>query len=111
MLAEGADGEGVVTFGEADALVVGEELGVEVFGSGEIEGALEEDLAGGGFEEVPAADYFGDSSVGVVDYTGELVAGKGVLSPDEEVAEIFSSGEGMGAEVFVFEADDSAVRD
>ena len=39
---------------------VGEKVGVEVGGRGKIEGALEEDLAGSGFEEVAAADYFGD---------------------------------------------------
>ena len=70
LLAEGADGEGVVALGEADAVLVGEELGVEVGGRGEVEGALEEDLAGGGFEEVAAADYFGDLHVCVVDYAG-----------------------------------------
>jgi hypothetical protein len=70
LLAEGADGEGIVSFGEADAVLVGEELGVEVGGRGEKEGALEENLAGGGFEEVAAADYFGDPGAGVVDYAG-----------------------------------------
>ena len=50
MLTEGADGKGVVALGEADTVLVGEELGVEVGGCGEIEGALEENLAGGGFE-------------------------------------------------------------
>jgi hypothetical protein len=69
-LAEGTDGEGVVAFGEANAVLVSEELGVEVDGGGEIEGALEEDLAGGGFEEIAAADYFGDLGVGIVDDAG-----------------------------------------
>ena len=69
-MAEGADGEGVVAFGEADAVGVAEEVGVEVGDGREIEGALEEDLAGGGLEEVGAADDFGDVGVGVVDYTG-----------------------------------------
>ena len=59
-----------MALGEADAVLVGEELGVEVGGRGEIEGALEEELAGGGLEQVAAADYFGDLSVGVVDYAG-----------------------------------------
>jgi hypothetical protein len=109
--AEGSDGEGVVALGEARAVFVGEEIGVEVRGSGEFEGPLEEDLAGGGFEEVAAADYFGDLSVGVVDYACELVAGEAVLAPDQEVAEVFARSEGLGAEVFVFEVDSFAVRD
>jgi hypothetical protein len=69
-LTEGSDSEGIVTLGEADAVFVCKEVGVEVGGCGEVESALEEDLAGSGFEEVAAADYFGDLSVGVVDYTG-----------------------------------------
>ena len=73
---EGADGEGVVAFGEADAVLVGEELGVVIDGRRKQEGALEEDLAGGGLEEVAAADYFGDLSVCVVDDAGQLVAGE-----------------------------------
>ena len=64
--AEGADAEGVVALGEAGALVVAHEVGVEVGGGGECERALEEDLAGGGFQEVAAADDFGDAHVGVV---------------------------------------------
>jgi hypothetical protein len=69
-LTEGTDGEGIVALGEAGAVRVGEELGVEVGGSGEIKGSLEEDLASGGFEEIAAADYFGDIGVGVVDDAG-----------------------------------------
>ena len=117
LLAEGADGQSVVAFGEADAVVVGEKSGVEVGWRGTSEGALEEDLAGGGFEEVAAADYFGDRGVGVVDHAGELVAGKtGVFrivakgfAPDEEVAEIFACSEGLGAEVAVCEGNRCAV--
>ena len=70
MLPEGADGESIVALGQADAVPVGEEMGVEVGRGGKKKGALEEDLAGGGFEEVAAADYFGDVGVGVVDNTG-----------------------------------------
>ena len=42
--------------------------------------------------------------VGVVDYAGELIAGEAVLAPDEEVTEVFACGEGLRAEVAVFEA-------
>ena len=56
-----------MTLGEAGAVLVGEEVGVEVGGGGEVEGSLQEDLAGGGFEEVAAADYFGDVGGCVVD--------------------------------------------
>jgi len=59
-----------VAFGETDAVGVAHEVAVEVAGGGEIQRALQEDLAGGGFEEIAAADYFGDLHVGVVDYAG-----------------------------------------
>ena len=115
-----------MAFGEADAVGVAEQRGVEVGDGGQVERALEQDLAGGGFEQVGAADDFGDALVGVVDDAGELVAGQadvgGVAgeraTPDEEVAEgIFgcgggvSGGEGLGAEVAVGEAYGFAVGD
>src|ERR1700730_2832778 len=109
--AQGAEGEGVVAFGEADSCGVGEQAGVEVRGGGEAEGALQEDLAGGGFQEVAAADDFGDAHGGVVDYAGELVAGDSVFTPDEEVAEVFAGGERLGAEGAVFGGYGLAVRD
>jgi hypothetical protein len=109
--AQGAKAQGVVALGEAVALSVEHEWGVEVGGGWEVQGALQEDLAGGGFEEVAAADYFGDAGVGVIDDAGELVAGEVVFAPDEEVAEVDACGKGLGAEVLVVEADDFAVGD
>jgi hypothetical protein len=70
LLPEGMDGQGVVALGETDAVFVGEELGVEVVWGEKVEDSLEEDLAGGGFEEVAAADYFGDLRGCVVDHAG-----------------------------------------
>jgi hypothetical protein len=101
--AEGAEGEGVVAFGEALAGGVGDERAVVVGGGGGAEGAEEEELAEGGFDEVGAADDFGDAEVGVVDGAGELVAGDVVFAPDEEVAEIASGDSALGAEVGVGE--------
>ena len=68
--AEGAEGEGVVALGQADAVGVAHEVAVEVGGGEVAERALEEDLAGSGLEEVAAADDFGDASEGVVDDAG-----------------------------------------
>ena len=70
MLAEGADGEGVVAFGEAETMFVAEEMGVEVAGCREVKGALEENLARGGLEKIGTTDDFGDLGVGVVDDAG-----------------------------------------
>jgi hypothetical protein len=64
-----------MAFGEADAVFIGEELGVEIGRCGKVESALEKDLTSGGFEEIATADYFGDVGIGVVDYAGKLIAG------------------------------------
>ncbi|MCU1247493.1 MAG: hypothetical protein JWQ49_522 [Edaphobacter sp.] len=45
-------------------------MGVEVGGGWEEKGSLEEDLSGGGFEEVTTTDYFGHVVIGVADDTG-----------------------------------------
>ena len=115
--AEGAEGQGVVALGEADAVAIAHEVAVEVGGSWVVERLLKENLAGSGFEEVAAADDFGDVGEGVVYDTGELIAGKadvrGVggewLAPDEEVAEVDGSGEGLRAGVEVGEGDGDVV--
>ena len=70
LFAEGADGEGIVAFGQTEAVFVAEEAGVEVVGCGEVEGTLEENLASSGLEEIGTADDFGDLSVGVIDDAG-----------------------------------------
>ncbi len=74
--AEGAEREGVVALGETEAGGVAQEVAVEVGWRGIAEGALQENLAGGGLEEVAAADDFGDVGESVVDGAGELVAGE-----------------------------------
>jgi len=112
-----------VALGEADAVFVAEQGGVEVVDGREAERALEENLAGSGLEQIGAADDLGDALVGVVDDAGKLVAGQadvgriagGRAAPYEEVAEIRSvshaRSEGLRAEVMVEEADGFAVGD
>ena len=109
--AEGAEGEGVVAFGEALAVVVEHERGVVVGGSGVAEGADEEQLAKGGADEIGAADDFGDAEFGVVDGAGELVAGGVVFAPDEEVAEVTAGDGALRAAAGVVEMDFFAVGD
>ncbi len=97
--------------GEALAVVVNDERAVEPGGDGIAEGAIEEDLTGGGLEQVGAADDFCDAHGVVIDDAGELVAGQAVAAPDDEVAEVDAGGEGQRAEVEVVEGDDFAVGD
>jgi len=101
--AEGAEGEGVVAFGEALAGVVGDERTMVVSRGGDAEGAEKEQLAEGGCDEIRAADDFGDMEIGVVDGAGELIAGDVVFAPDEEIAEIATGDGALGTEVGVDE--------
>ena len=109
--AKGAEGEGVVAFGETLAAVVEHERGVVVGGGGVAEGADEEQLAKGALDEIGAADDFGDAEFGIVDGAGELVAGHVVFAPDEEVAEIAAGDGVLRAEAGVVEGDGLAVGD
>lgn len=109
--AEGADGEGVVSLGEAAAVGVGDEGAVVPVGRCPAEALVEEELAGGGDEEVVASDDFSDAHEVVVDDDGELVGGDVVAPPDEEVAEVASGEEGLGAVVGVGEGDGLVVGD
>ncbi len=101
--AEGAEGEGVVAFGEALAGVVGHERAVIKGGSRNAEGAEEEELAESGFDEVGAADDFGDVEIRVVDGGSKLVAGHVVFPPDEEIAEVAAGDGALRAEMVIVE--------
>jgi hypothetical protein len=125
-LAEGTDTECVVALGEATALVVDGQMAVEPGRVGEAECAVEQDLAGGRFEEVGAAHDFCDGHRCVVGYAGELIAGDtntprtktcprgprfAVTAPDDEVAEVHAGDEALRAEIEVVELDGFAVGD
>lgn len=109
--AMGVDAEGAVgveagvavAFGEAFAIWAEDEGEMAVGGfGGEVEGAVEEELAGGAVEEVVAANDVGDSLAGVVDDDGELVGGLAgaewvAFGPDDEVADDFGDVKALGA--------------
>lgn len=103
--AQGAEAEGVVALGEADAGLVEHERGVVVARGRRAEGAEDEELAERAFHEVGAADDLGNAKIGVVDGAGELVAGHAVFAPDEKVAEIAAGRRGLRAERGVVEGE------
>lgn len=111
MCAEGAEGEGVVAFGEALAAVVEHERGVVVGGGDVAEGADEEELPKRGADEIGSADDFGDAELGIVDGAGELVTGGVVFAPDQEVAEVAAGDGALRAEAGVVEGNGFAVGD
>ncbi len=103
--AEFTEAEGAVAFGEALAAGIDHQGGVVELGRLEAEGFVEEQLAGGGDEQVLAADDLGHAHGGVVDHHGQFVGGDAVLAPDKEVAEIAQALELAGAEPDVVEND------
>ena len=74
-------------------------------GNCKIEGAIQEQLAAGGGQEIRAANDFSDLHFSVIHRAGELIAGKIVSSPDKEVSKIATSSLFMRAESFIVEAD------
>jgi len=107
--AQGAEAEGVVALGETTAGFIGHQRAMIKSGWLEGKGAVEQELAGGGFEEVRAAHDLGDAHGVVVNSDGELVGGKVVALPDDEIAEIPAGDELLRAEVPVVEGDGFAV--
>ena len=101
--AKGAEAERIVAFGEAEAVFVAHEGAVEKGGRGPAEREVEEKLAGGGDEEVLAADDLGDLHGVIVHGAGELITGEIVVTPDDEVAEIAGGRELLRTETEVIE--------
>lgn len=106
-----ANAESIVALGESAAVLIDGQLAVIPGRVWVTEGAVEEDLAGCGYQQVGPSDDLGDVHGEIVGDAGELVAWNLVATPDEEVTEVEPSGEGLKAEVGVVEFDDFSVRD
>src|SRR5271156_4353723 len=75
----------------------------------QVERSAYEDLAGGGFQQICTADDLGYLHGSVVDGDRELIGGNSVFAPDQEVSEVFSGDETLGAELTVVKLDRLAV--
>jgi hypothetical protein len=93
LLAEGAQALGVVAFGEAGAGGVFDQRAVTELRSGQAEGAIQQQLARGGAQQVFAANHFRDAHGGVIHHDGQLVRGRIVETPDNEVAKVLAGDE------------------
>ena len=109
MGAQRAKAECIVAFSEADAGVIEHQRAVIKRRWLEFEGAVEEKLAGGGKQEVSAADDLGDLHGGIVRYHGELVGGNIIGPPDDKVAEVLAGDELLRAEMAVGKGDNFAI--
>lgn len=105
MLAQCFQSEGIVSFGEADAVSVEEEWGVEKSRSRPAKRAKQEELAKGTHYKIGAADDLGDAKFRVIDDCRELIAWRVVFSPNEKITEIAAGHCVLRAEIFVGEND------
>src|SRR3984885_6261271 len=96
---------------------LGEALALRVFHQGaviperrlEAQRLVEKHLAGGGPEEISAADDLRDAHGGIVDYAGELIGRYAVAPPDQEVSEVVAGDEALGSEVLVMKFDGASI--
>ena len=58
------------------------------FRCGQLQGAIEQQLAEGRAEQIGAAHHLGDPLGSVIDHDGELVGRNVVLSPDDEITKV-----------------------
>ena len=98
-----------MAFGQARAGFIGDQGTVTKGGSRQTEGAIEQNLPGGGFEKIFAADDFRDPHCRVIHDHGELVRRGIVVPPDDEIAEVFAGDELLRAAMTVHERDSFAV--
>src|SRR5690606_11196227 len=96
-LAEVPEAEGIVPLGEAGAFFVRHEGAMEELGRRPAESSVKEELAGGGSKEIGPADDFGDGHEVVVGDAGELVGGKAIVTPGDEIAKVGPGDKGLGA--------------
>ncbi len=94
---------------ESHALLVAQQVAVEVLRRGELKRALQQYLPCGGFEQVASADNFRDVRGGIVDNAGKLIARQVVFAPDKVVAKVDASGEGLRPGMEIHEVDDFVV--
>lgn len=71
---------------------------------------MQEDLAGGGGQEIRSAHDFGDAHENVIDHHREFIGGYVIPIPDEEIPEVASGGLLIEAEVSIHKRDRLAIR-
>lgn len=98
-----------MSFGQPFTGLVAQQWAVVEDWGGEVQCPVEEDLAGGGTEEIGPAHHFGDLHGVVIDHDGELVGRGIILAPDHEVTEVFSGDELLCSLASVLERDGFAV--
>src|SRR5437867_3525366 len=85
---ERAQAQGIMTFGKASTGAVGEQWTMIKRGSFQSQRPIEQELAGGGLEQVFASHDLRDLHRGVVHNNRKLIRGKLIMAPHHKVSEI-----------------------
>src|ERR1035441_3923912 len=110
-LARCAQAQRVVALGQAAAVPIHHQTAVKPGGIVVSQGAIEQDLAGGGLEQVGATHHFRDAHGRVVGHTGKLVAGHSVAPPDDKVSKVAAGHKALRTQVAILKLDRFAVGD
>ena len=100
-----------MALGEAHSVLIPHQFAVIVPGYRQAQGSIQQNLAGGGFQQVGAADDFSDLHGGIIDYYGQLIGGDIIFSPDDEVAEIFAGHQLLRTQVQINERNFFSIGD
>lgn len=111
LIAKGSDSQPIVPLRETFAPLIGYQRTVMPLRRLQPQGAVEQKLACGGFEQVGSAHHFSNAHRGIIHHTGKLVRGHVVAPPDEEIPEISSCEELLRAEMAIVEGNGFSVRD
>ena len=95
MLAQSAEAEGIVSFGEAFTLIVEHEGTVIKSGRRVAERAKEKELTKGGANQIRATHDFGDPHGDFIYDAGQLITRDIILPPHHKIAEVMANPSGL----------------
>ena len=99
-----------MAFGQADSLFVRHQRAVIELGRRHPERAIQQQLPGGGREQIGAAHHLGDPHRRVVHHDRKLVSRNAIVPPDDEIAEVLARDELLRPAMAVSERNPLAVR-
>jgi len=100
-LAQAADAECIVPLGQAHTRFVSHQSAMIEVGRMEAQRTIKEKLPGGGFQQIRAANDFGDFHCVIVGNDSELVCRNIIAAPDDEIAEIVAGNIALRSKVLV----------
>ena len=92
-----------MTLGETNAGCVCDQRAMIESRWNQAKSSIQKNLSGGGFEEILAANDFGNLHCGIVNHDGELIRRDLIVSPDDKIAEVFAGDELLWTKIGVRE--------